>query len=300
MAPDERVPAKCGRGCAAASSSAVLLSATRRPPPNRANSVKCLGNKTAVTFITGTDTGVGKTLLTGLLLDFLRRHGVRALAMKPFCSGGTGDVDFLDALQAGELPRSQLNPFYFPEPVAPLVSARRHRRDIPLVAAAQAVRGVVRKCDHLLIEGSGGLMVPLGENYAATDLIRRLKCAVIVVARNRLGTINHTLLTVSALRGAGIHALKVVLMDGAPGPAGAAADEDVSVHSNPKILAELLRPAPLWQVPFLGSNATRIEVVKKNRKKIEKTLARILDSATVSPTFFASMFRGGNKNEKSF
>jgi len=236
--------------------------------------------KTRLTFITGTDTGVGKTLLTGALLDYLRHRGVDALAMKPFCSGGAEDLDFLDALQPGRLARRRMNPFFFPEPVAPLVSARWHYRTIPLARVVRAVHGVARECAHLLIEGSGGLMVPLGENYDALDLITRLRCAVMVVACNRLGTINHTLLTVRALRAARIHQVKVVLMDGGA-PAGGPGRPDRSVGSNPRLLAELLSPVPVLRLPFLGRNASRPGVLKKNQKKIQKTLARLLDYDTV-------------------
>ena len=85
-------------------------------------------------FVTGTDTGVGKTLLTGLLVAHLLNSGKRAIALKPFCSGGMDDVEFLYAMQGGAVAREEINPFYFPEPVAPLVSARLHRRRIRLEA----------------------------------------------------------------------------------------------------------------------------------------------------------------------
>src|SRR6187402_963088 len=94
------------------------------------------GNSPRILFITGTDTGVGKTLLTGLLLHHLRENGVHALAAKPFCSGGTQDVVFLNEIQNGELTLRQLNPFYFRDPVAPLVAGRKHHK---LVSLAQAL-----------------------------------------------------------------------------------------------------------------------------------------------------------------
>src|SRR5581483_3100804 len=83
-----------------------------------------------ILFITGTDTGVGKTLLTAMLLHHLRVAGRRTLAMKPFCSGGRDDVELLHALQDGELTADEINPFYFSEPTAPLVALRRRHRDI--------------------------------------------------------------------------------------------------------------------------------------------------------------------------
>ena len=85
-----------------------------------------------IVFITGTDTGVGKTLFTGLLLTHLRRRGEGALALKPFCSGTRADARLLYELQGRELSLDETNPFYFPEPIAALVAARKHRRHISL------------------------------------------------------------------------------------------------------------------------------------------------------------------------
>ena len=187
-----------------------------------------------IIFITGTDTGVGKTVLTALLLRRLRARGCRALAMKPFCSGGRGDVRLLQSLQRGELSDAEMNPFYFNAPVAPLVELKKTRRDVPLKEVVASIRRVEKKCDVLLIEGSGGLMVPLGKNYSVEDLIVKLKCSVIVVSRNRLGTINHTLLTVARLRAKGVKngEIRVALMEN---PA-----RDASSVSNDGILKAML------------------------------------------------------------
>src|SRR2546421_10854607 len=98
-----------------------------------------------ILFITGTDTGVGKTLMTGLLLHHLRSTGCRALAIKPFCSGGTADIEILHALQDGELTRNEINAFYFRDPIAPLVAARKGRRKIPLDTVLDHIRRIVRR-----------------------------------------------------------------------------------------------------------------------------------------------------------
>src|ERR1700722_15876817 len=114
-----------------------------------------------IIFVTGTDTGVGKTLLTALLLHHLRARGCRALAMKPFCSGGRADVRLLQSLQPGELSDAEMNPFYFKQPIAPLAASLGKRKKIPLNLVVEKIRAVARKCDVLLVEGSGGLLVPL-------------------------------------------------------------------------------------------------------------------------------------------
>src|SRR5215510_11029750 len=110
----------------------------------------------AVIFITGTDTGVGKTLLTGLLLAHLRQNNVHALAMKPFCSGDRADVELLHKLQDGELARDEINPFYFSRPLAPAVAARKGNRSVPLPEVLRRIEVLEKRCDLLLIEGIGG------------------------------------------------------------------------------------------------------------------------------------------------
>lgn len=221
-----------------------------------------------IIFITGTDTGVGKTIFTGLLLHHLRKSGTHALAMKPFCSGGRGDVRLLRAMQDGELSEDEINPFYFPEPVAPLVSARQHKSAIPLRDVLRNIQETAARCECLLIEGSGGLLVPLGESYFVADLIRRLDCDVILVARNRLGTINHTLLSVAAMKNPGIRPSAIALMNVA-----GVNNSDTSSRTNGLILSEFLAPIPVRSIIFLGKKANKYRVLEKKYKKVKKTLA---------------------------
>jgi dethiobiotin synthetase len=219
-----------------------------------------------IIFVTGTDTGVGKTILTGLLVHHLRAEGVHALAMKPFCSGGRGDVRLLRAMQDAALTEEEINPFYFPEPIAPLVSARQRKRLIPLGEVVRRIKEIAARCECLLVEGSGGLLVPLGEKYFVSDLIQRLNCEVIVVARNQLGTINHTLLTVNALKRFRVKNMVVALVG--------TSKKDASVEKNGVVLREFLRGVRVVEVDFLGKKANEIGVLKKSAKKMKKTLAR--------------------------
>jgi len=218
-----------------------------------------------IIFVTGTDTGVGKTVFTTLLLHHLRIAGRHTLAIKPFCSGGRADVRLLRAMQDGELTENEINPFYFHEPVAPLVSARQHRRAISLAEVVRKIKKIAAQCECLLIEGSGGLLVPLGENFLVSDLIKQLKCQVVVVSRNRLGTINHTLLTVSVLRQLNVNKIAIALME--------TGKKDASTKTNGRILSELLKPISVRGIIFLGKNANKIGVLKKSHRKVKKTLA---------------------------
>ena len=223
---------------------------------------------TRVIFVTGTDTGAGKTLLTGLLLSHLRQSGSHALALKPFCSGGTGDVDLLGRLQDDELSAREVNPFYFAEPVAPLVAARQHSRRIHLAEVVRHAQAISRRCECLLIEGSGGLLAPLGEGFSALDLIHALRAQVIIAARNRLGVINHARLTLAALGAAYAAPARLVLM-GTRTP-------DASVASNARLLRELAAPAKVFGIDFLPSGAHSVSSVRRVARRFRHRLASIL------------------------
>ncbi len=111
-------------------------------------------------------------------------------------------------------------------------------------------------------------MVPLGEGYLVADLIARLKCEVIVVAPNKLGCINHTLLTVRALQAAGVTSTKIALME--------QLKKDASSTSNRALLSELLSPVGVFTLPFLGPNCSRLETIRKNQKELQAILSEIL------------------------
>ncbi len=241
-----------------------------------------------IIFITGTGTGVGKTVLTALLLRHLRQRGCHALAMKPFCSGGLNDVDLLYGLQDGKLSRDEMNPFYFEEPVAPLVAARKHRRRISPGDVLRRIRAIQRQCECLLIEGSGGVMVPLGESFFVADLIAALDCQVVIAGQNKLGVINHTLLTSGMLALYGVNRIKIVLAECKP--------RDWSARTNAKVLAEMLWPMKVIGLPFLGVRANTANAVRINCNKIKKTLALISDFATFSPLFKRSGKRLSQKS----
>jgi len=240
----------------------------------------------SVIFISGTDTGVGKTVLTAVLLAHLRQSGARAFAIKPFCSGGRGDAELLHDLQEDDLSLDQINPFYFSEPIAPLVAGRKHRRQIRMNDVIQHIDAVMSRFppienrkskigNTLLIEGAGGLLAPLGEGFNLLDLIlalsgiRRQPSSIqtVVVASNRLGTLNHTLLTAHRLRAAKIRRFKMVLMD--------TSRPDASSHSNAAVMAELLAPNPVESIPFLGRQDLRPGNIRTNSKRLAEVLARI-------------------------
>lgn len=227
-----------------------------------------------VIFITGTDTGVGKTVFTALLLHHLRSEGVRALAMKPFCSGGREDAELLHSLQGNEVTLDDVNPFYYSAPLAPWVAVQYENcgKHVSLKMVLKKISEQKKRCDVLLIEGSGGVLVPLGPGYTVLDLIAALNCEVFVVAKNKLGTINHTLLTVSALQTAGIERLAITLM--------ALKKRDFSTRTNLDVLRKWVkseRRLRVTEVPFIGNRASSLRGITRAEKKIKKVLAGLVE-----------------------
>ncbi len=220
-----------------------------------------------IVFIAGTDTGAGKTVLTALLLAHLRATGVSALAMKPFCSGARDDARLLFELNERQVPIEAVNPFYFRQPLAPLVAARLERRRVSLQETMERIGGLQNNCEILLIEGIGGILVPLGQKFMVNDLIERLRCSVLLAARNRIGVVNHVLLSIDVMMRRKKKQASVVLM-GKP-------ESDISAQSNPDVLRELLQPIELFEVPFLSADLQSANAVRSQAKKCEELLTRI-------------------------
>ncbi|MEO7676174.1 MAG: dethiobiotin synthase [Verrucomicrobiota bacterium] len=223
-----------------------------------------------IIFVTGTDTGVGKTVLTGLLLMHLRQNKIHALAMKPFCSGGREDVNILQKLQPGELSDEEMNPFYFHEPLSPYAASKKAKTEITLDGVVGKIGRLNARCEVLLIEGAGGVMVPLGENFLIRDLIIRLRAKVLIAGTNKLGIINHALLTILALDPVTQKPSTLVLMS--------PAKNDFSAHSNEKTLRKFSSCTNVFILPFLGKDLLRRLRSFANQKKIKKTLAAIIGS----------------------
>lgn len=187
--------------------------------------------------VTGTDTGVGKTVVSCAIASGLRRRGMRVAAMKPIETGVASDDPARDgarlARAAGNIhPLSVVAPLVLPDPVAPLVAARRASTRIDLALLDHAVRAASSGCDALVVEGAGGLLVPVADRAAFDTLFARWKLELVIVAANRLGVINHTRLTIAAARAAGLNAPIVILNRTSP-------VADSSTEDNAAVIAEL-------------------------------------------------------------
>ncbi len=185
-------------------------------------------------FFTGTDTGVGKTLVTAGVARSLRGRGRPVVICKPVAtgareSGGRWLADdtavLAEAAGSGD-DWEAVTPFAFPDPVAPPLAARRRGVTLTLDGLAAAVLRQRRPGAALLVEGVGGLLCPLTEAETVADLVRELSLPLVVVARRSLGTLNHTLLTLEAARTRGLTVAGVVVSETVP-PEGLADETNV-------------------------------------------------------------------------
>jgi len=203
-------------------------------------------------FITGTDTGVGKTLVAGAIAYRLRRQGYRVGVFKPVATGCvssreglvSADAEFLAHCAESEFSLEQINPVRYPEPLAPWVAAERAGRGIDWVALHLAYKNIAGASEVMVVEGIGGVLVPLERETMVLDMMKALRLAVVVVARAGLGTINHTLLTIHACRTAGLDVAGIVINRYDASTAGLAEE------NNPRVLQELTKLPVLCVIPF--------------------------------------------------
>ena len=162
-------------------------------------------------FITGTDTGVGKTYTAARLLQLLRASGVSCAGMKPICCGDRRDADFLLAAGSDGLTIDDVNPVWLRTPAAPIVGSLMEKVDIDTDHILAAFYSLQIRVEHVIVEGTGGWMVPIRRNYFVSDLAAAMKLPVLAVARNRLGCLNHAILTVQSIFGHGLRCVGLVL-----------------------------------------------------------------------------------------
>jgi dethiobiotin synthetase len=210
-------------------------------------------------FVTATDTGVGKTEVACALLRAARAAGLDAVGMKPAQSGATPgeptDAERLLEASDGVEPLEAICPYALRAPLAPAVAARLEGKEISLPRLLEAARALAARHAALIVEGAGGLLVPLTERETYADLAAALGLPVLVVARAGLGTVNHTALTVEALRRRGLAIAGIVLNRTAP-------EDDPSVPHNAGEIARLTGIAPAALLPFVPDIAARAAALR--------------------------------------
>jgi dethiobiotin synthetase len=164
-------------------------------------------------FIAGTDTGVGKTLIACALLQGFAARGLRVVGMKPVAAGAVrrrgvwhnDDVAELRAAANVDAPQTAVNPYCFAPPVAPHIAAQEAGVTMRMTTIIKSYAQLARSADLVVVEGVGGLLVPLGGAFSAADIPARLGLPVVLVVGLRLGCLNHALLTVAAMQARGLY-----------------------------------------------------------------------------------------------
>jgi len=192
-------------------------------------------------FLTGTDTGVGKTHVAALLVRALRRAGFDTAPMKPICAGDRQDAEVLHHACGGEEPLNVINPVWYRTPAAPYTAAIVENRPVDLALIRESFQGLRARHRSLIVEGVGGWLVPIERDFSVADLAAEFALPVAVVVRNRLGAINHTLLTVRDIERRGVPFAGFIFNEAEP-------VEDVAGATNKEILSDLLGQPPLMVI----------------------------------------------------
>jgi dethiobiotin synthetase len=209
-------------------------------------------------FITGTDTGVGKTFVASGLIRAMNEKGLNVCPMKPVESGcrtvkgSLVPADALALIKAANVDEhiDLINPYRLKNPIAPSVAAEIEGVSIRKSKILSAYKSLSRKYDLTVVEGAGGIMVPVYKKYLFLDLASDLKLPVIIIARPGLGTINHTLLTINAVKGKGLKVLGVIINYAEKIKKG------ISEKTNPAVIEEIGAVPVLGVVPYLNNKNT--------------------------------------------
>jgi dethiobiotin synthetase len=193
-------------------------------------------------FITGTDTGVGKTLIASALARALKKRGLPVAVLKPFASGSLADTRLIKKAAQTKESLKKITPFYFKYPLAPFASTKleggKRQKNFTKRLIQSAQNG--HQDRFLIVEGIGGASVPVTASFDAADIARVLKLPVLVVSRLSLGTLNHTFLTLGFLQKKKLKVKGVILNRNPAGRLG------LAEKTNPQTLDELMK------VPLLG------------------------------------------------
>lgn len=231
--------------------------------------------KNKAIFITGTDTSVGKTVVCAGLAAALKARGIDVGVMKPVATGAqkqrdkfiSSDARFLMNASKVKDDVSLVNPYCIDLPLAPDIAFKLRKKNISIDKIKDCFYKLSAKHSLLLIEGIGGLLVPIYNDYLVADLIKDLGIPLLIVSRNGLGTINHTLLTLKQADEFGIDVLGVVFNNTVNG------SKDISQKTNPGIIQRIAKVDIFGELPYIksvnvenGKNANLAKEVEKNIK----------------------------------
>ena len=201
-------------------------------------------------FITGTDTGVGKTHIAARRLRLLRASGVRCVGMKPICCGDRRDAEALLAAGSDCVTIDEVNPVWLKTPAAPIVGTVIEKVSVDIEQILASFHALQERVEQVVVEGAGGWLVPIRSDYFVSDLAVAMKLPVVVVAQNRLGCLNHAALTVRSVAAHELKCVGLVLNS-------TQTTSDIAALTNADILKCIL-DVPL--LAGLGENLTELPV----------------------------------------
>jgi len=232
-------------------------------------------------FITGTDTGVGKTVVSAALTIGIEDQGRHVGVMKPIETGiSTSNVMRSDAarlrnLIASEIPIEEISPYRFTLPLAPLAAAQAEHRMIDPGQILKAYRLLADRFDYMVVEGAGGVLVPIAPRIDVADLIARLRLPVVLVGRSGLGGINHARLTIEALHRRNIRIVALVLNQTVPGRTKTARIQE---QATVDLLQREAGVPVLGPLPYQSSVTQRFEhtVIRMAGSEVIKNLTQLV------------------------
>lgn len=239
-------------------------------------------------FVTGTDTGVGKTVVTAGLVSLLIKEGLDVGVMKPIetgCPKRNGrlvprDATFLKAVSRSKDDLSLINPYRFSKPLAPLIAAEIDHKEIKIGKIFSAYKKLSEKHDIIFVEGAGGLLVPLTGKLTNLELILELNLPIIVVVGSKLGAINHTLLTLNWARENGVRILGLLINQPNSKPGFR---KSLAEKTNPKVIRSFTEVPILGGVPHIPLilrppifSKSRLMNILERAFDLEKIRAQIL------------------------
>ncbi|MEN8126449.1 MAG: dethiobiotin synthase [Planctomycetota bacterium] len=202
-------------------------------------------------FITGTDTGVGKTLIAGGIAAVLRGQGLKVGVFKPIASGCrndggliSDDTEFLAMCADADYLLSVITPVTYKTPAAPITCVQLEGRAIDYEAIVTAYNYLCENTDVVIVEGIGGVMVPIDDEHTVLDLAAEFNLPTVIVARPNLGTINHSLLTIEAVRSAGLPVAGLVISG------YNAFEADIAEETSPDVICNFSNTNLLSIVPY--------------------------------------------------
>jgi dethiobiotin synthetase len=201
-------------------------------------------------FVTGSDTGVGKTYLSSLLVRALRARGLDTVGFKPICCGERDDALLLQSAAEGKVSLNDVNPVWLRVPAAPYAASLIEGRPIDLDLVRRTFTRLSATHSSMIVEGVGGWRVPITRDYFLSDLATEFALPVVAVVPNRLGTLNHALLTVEAIRAAGLVCAGIILNHLVP-PAD---PPEPAVVTNRAVLEEVVGVPILYEIEY-GQNS---------------------------------------------